>query len=734
MSELIEFLSEDDVSGKRVALDRPWKILVVDDDAEVHQATAFALNSLPILGRPIEILNAYSAREALSLLRHEADVAVVLLDVVMESPTAGLEIISAIRNELCLTSLRIVLRTGQPGYAPEIETIQRYDINDYKTKSELTRTKLFTTLSAALRAYDQICRVDFSRGRLEEIVLASRRLLTAANYDGYLADSLTQVAAFLGVPPDGVICTLSESGDMPTVIAGTGRYQGMSGRRLEEVAPTEVVPFINRCHAESHGIYGQHGFAFCLSGADTGPLVGYQHLPETMEVDNYLLDVFSNSIAVGAEKMCLLDRLHAAAYTDTLTGLPNRTALIEELEHRCSIGTQCQNILALIDIDQFSAINDMFGHAYADQLLRSVAHRLTAGLANSCYVSRVGNDTFAVFGEKDIVHPDVLRPLFAAPYLFDDVEHAVSVSMGAVHFEGGAVTSGADALKDASIALKRAKMNGHGQDAWFTAAAGEETREHARLLHALRHAFRMDRLFLVYQPQIDLGSGRVIGVEALLRWRGEDGLYISPDRFIPLAESSGLIVDLGEWVLRMALRAAAELQLNGFPRLSMAVNVSAPQFAHPNFLAMLDKALAASEIPPELVELEITESVALLGADSVARLLQGVKQRGISIAIDDFGTGYSSLSYLDRLPADRIKIDRSFVNALHAGERGARIAEMVIPLGNQLGLRVLAEGIETAEQAARLRQLGCHEAQGYLYARPMPLPDLLVWLSERKPQ
>jgi len=500
--------------------------------------------------------------------------------VVMESPSAGLDIIAVIRNELRLIDTRIVLRTGQPGYAPEIETIRHYDINDYKTKSELTRSKLFATLSTALRTY------------------------------------------------------------------------------------------------------------------------------------------------------ALLDQLRRAAFSDTLTGLLNRAGLIEQLD-RCSATENCYGrVLVLVDIDQFAAVNDMFGHAYADRLLSAVGERLQSAFATDSLLARVGNDTFALFGTEASLQPARLRELMTVPFEFSDVEHAISVCLGIVRV-ADSHGSGGDILKDGWIALKHAKLGGHGQDAYFSTSAGQESRERMQLLHALRHAFRLERFFLAYQPQIDLDSGKIIGIEALLRWRGEDGVFIAPDRFIPIAESSGLIVDLGAWVLRTALRAAEDIRRAGHRDITMAINVAAPQFAHPDFLSVLDTVLATTTVPPQDVELEITESVAILGAQSVEQLLLAVKQRGITVAIDDFGTGYSSLAYLDRLPADRIKIDRSFVNALHAGERGARIAEMIVPLGRQLGMRVLAEGVETEEQAKRLRALGCHEAQGYLYARPMALPDLLAWLAGR---
>lgn len=309
----------------------------------------------------------------------------------------------------------------------------------------------------------------------------------------------------------------------------------------------------------------------------------------------------------------------------------------------------------------------------------------------------------------------------------------MSVSIGLLHLADSG-DSGADCIKDAWIGIKRAKALGQGQSAWYTRSVGVEIREHTRLLNALRQAFESDRMFVVYQPQLCLQSGRVTGVEALLRWRSDDGTFVSPGSFIPVAESSGLIVYLGEWVLRRALVAIRDIRAAGYADMVVAVNVSAVQFKRPDFLQMIDTALAESGVSPDHLELEVTESVAVLGADVVEHALRALKQRGISLAIDDFGTGFSSLSYLDRLPADRIKIDRAFVNALDSGNieaRGARIAEMVIPLGRRLGMKVLAEGVETEAQETRLRELGCDEVQGFFYARPMPLSELFVWLTRR---
>lgn len=713
----------------------PWRILVVDDDPEVHQATGFALAHLQIADRPLELLHAYSSAEALRLLAVEPDIAVVLLDVVMETPTAGLDIIARIRGELGLACTRIILRTGQPGYAPEIDTIRRYEINDYKAKSELTQTKLYAALSVALRTYAQLCQANQARESLQKIIDSGRRIKSYAG-EGRIPDAtdlLLMLSAYFGVPPDGFL--VERAGvEAPLLLqACAGRYTDAPGQvGLPAAAATPVREQLEQCLQACCCLAGTEGMALYLRHGQGGEMAAFVHLPTTrmQDVDLHMLDVFCTHMTVEWQNLRLLDRLHHAAYSDALTGLRNRADLVQQLEDgRSDTACMDETVLALVDIDQFSGINDMFGHAYGDRLLQIAAQRLQRAFPSPTVLSRVSNDTFAVWGEESVVQPAALRQLFSQSFVFDDAEHVVSVSIGAVRLREAQGVTGADLLKEAWIALKRAKMGGHGQDAWYTLSSARETREHTRLLHALRNAFQRERLFLVYQPQVALDTGRVTGVEALLRWRAEDGRYIPPDRFLPIAESSGLIIELGARVLRDALRALQTLRGQGHEGLRMSVNVSAQQFSHPDFLSDLEAALAQEPGSAGLLELEITESVAIMGSDHVESLLHRIREHGVSIAIDDFGTGYSSLAYLDRLPVDRLKIDRSFVQVLNTQTRGARIAELVIPLGQQLGLSVLAEGVETREQADYLRGLGCHEAQGYLYAKPMPLDDLLAWLA-----
>ncbi len=736
--ELLEFV--DDTPPTGAACRAPaWRILVVDDDADVHESTTFGLRGIEIAERPLELLHAYSGAEALDVLARESDIAVVLLDVVMETEHAGLDAVERIRGELGLTQLRIVLRTGQPGRAPEIETIQRYDINDYKTKGELTRANLYVTLTAAVRSYDQLRRLEASRRGLEKIVMASHQFMAEQGLAAFAEGVITQIAGLLGIAPQGLVCasTRPVSGETQEpqateymVVAAAGPYAGMIDRTLADLDDPHIADSLRRALCEQRTLLEPCSATLFFAGRQGHDFAAYVRAATPLrEVDQQLLEVFCTNMALCAANMDLLASLRRNAYTDRMLGLPNRAALIERMDQDLALARSAAGVLALLDIDQFAETNDMFGHVYGDRLLAAIAHRLTDGLPPSCLLARVAGDTFGVWGPGHAVDPVPLAALLAQPFEIEGVERPVSMSIGLVRHEAG-VHDAQELYKNGSIALKHAKEAGRGRALYYTAEVGVSTRERTRLLHGLQRAFGEDRLFVVYQPQLALDGERVTGLEALLRWRTEDGKFISPAQFIPVAEQSGLIVPIGAWVLRTALRALARLRAQGH-RLRMAVNVSSLQFAQPQFLDQVDAALATTGMPPEGLELEITESVSVMGLERVADLLRRIKARGIAVAIDDFGTGFSSLSYLDRLPADRLKIDRAFISALDSGRAGARIVDMIVPLGRRLGMQVLAEGVETASQAAMLRQLGCDEVQGYLYARPMPLDELERWLAGR---
>ncbi|CAB1369411.1 putative bifunctional diguanylate cyclase/phosphodiesterase [Denitratisoma oestradiolicum] len=729
----LTFIEDESIdSGKSPLF---WRLLVVDDDEDVHRSTEFALRDLVICERPLRLLHAYTAAEAEQILANEPDVAVVILDVVMESEQAGLQLVERIRRGLQLTNLRIILATGQPGYAPEMEAIRDYDINDYKTKNELTRNKLYTSITAAIRSYQQICKLDASRNGLELIVSASNQLTGETGMQSFAAGVITQLAALIGVPPEGLVCvqqTERSNGDsVPRriVIAAAGQYAPFIRGRLEDIADSTVREAFGLCFEQKVSIFANdHIVLFFPAGADQhfAAYIATHHPP--IDIDRHLLEVFCTNISVSAENIRLLSRLHDYAYVDRLLAIPNRTAFVEAMEEgKGALGGNEALVVALIDINEFAEINETFGCAYGDAVLRAAALRL-ARLPGDRMVARVAGDAFGVLGPASAVVPNELLALFDDPLEMDGLEHRISVCIGLVRLEGEHI-DGHMALENASIALKRAKSHGAGSHAYYTEHVGAAIRERTRLLYDLRQAVAKNLLFLAYQPQVELMTGRVVGLEALMRWRDQRGNHVPPDRFIPVAESAGIIRGLGKWVLRSALLQLKRLHESGWPELRMAVNVSVVQFEMLDFLAMVQESLVEARISPRYLELEVTESVAMTGADHVRDVLRQLKALGVTMAIDDFGTGFSSLSYLDNLPVDRLKIDKSFVSTINGHEEGARIAEMVVDLGRKLGLTVIAEGVETETQAQLLKRVGCHEGQGYLYARPLPADDLLGWLT-----
>ena len=732
-------LKDDSVSDELVFADeaaaaasaRPvWRILVVDDDADVHSTTTFALGNVEMQGRPLAFLHAYSASEAFDLLAREDDIAVVLLDVVMENADAGLRLVRRIRHELGLHDARIILRTGQPGYAPEMDAIRGYDINDYRTKSELTRTKLYTTVATAIRSYQQIRALEANRVGMERIVAASAELMALHGVRDVALGILAQAGGLIGQPPEGVLCTRDTGHGRPDAlraVAAVGACRHLEGRELggQFALAAERTLVTRQCGIE-HGLLNLYFPG--KAGRDFVACIPFERPID--EVERRLLKVFCGMVAVCLDNCELVTSLNRSAFHDPLTCLPNRTRMVELIDAILAGAQRTGAVLALVDLDHFAETNDALGHHFGDLLLTSVGQRLTARLAPDLEIGRIGGDVFCVLGQAESVQPGQVQALFREPFRIDGQDVLVSATLGLVRLlehDG----SGADALKDADIALKRAKSQQRAGHFYFSRSMGVEIRERVRMMHALRSGFQRGELFLHYQPQVNLANARPFGAEALLRWRQQDGRLVAPDCFIPIAEYSGLIVEIGEWVLRQACAELMRLRAAGHRDFTMSVNVSQVQFRHPHFLDMLRSALADTGAPPEYVELEITESMAMEEPALLVEKLAQVKRTGVSIAIDDFGTGFSSLSHLQQLQVDRLKIDRAFVSEITGSARGSSIAQMVVQLGRNLGLSVIAEGVEDERQAQILRQLGCSLAQGFLYARPLSPEGLLEWLASQ---
>ena len=428
------------------------------------------------------------------------------------------------------------------------------------------------------------------------------------------------------------------------------------------------------------------------------------------------------------------ERIHYLAHHDPLTRLPNRTHLQGRLEQAIVAARRDSSRLAVlfIDMDHFKNINDSLGHHVGDGLLVEVAVRLRQSVRESDVVARLGGDEFVVV-LTDISHDTVaavvgkLLKNLARPYAIDDHTLHSTPSIGISLFP----EDGADVetlMKNADTAMYHAKEAGRNTYQFFTAAMNESATERIVLEGNLRRAIERDEFVLHYQPQIDVASGRPCGVEALVRWQHPERGLISPLKFIPIAEETGLIVQLGEWVLDTALGDLSRWRTAGLDGIRMAVNLSAHQLRDPQLAPRIASLLALHGLRGGDLELEITESVAMKNPQGTIRLLTHLRELGIELAIDDFGTGYSSLAYLKQLPLDRLKLDRSFVMDIEQDPNDAAISAATISLAHSLGLSVVAEGVETASQYDFLKGLDCDVVQGYFFSRPLPAAEVEAFL------
>jgi diguanylate cyclase (GGDEF)-like protein len=706
-----------------------WKVLIVDDDPEIHSVTQLALSDLVVLGKNLEYIHAYSGRDACQLIEEHLDIVLVLLDVVMETDDAGLNVVKHIRETLLRQDIRIVLRTGQPGYAPEESVIKDYDINDYKTKTELTRRKLVTTVYAAIRSYQQIHSVNENRIGLEKIISAAAELLELHRIHEYAEGVLTQLN-LLSDSQSSVFCArglgiIEGTDDLSLHVLGQiGHNNALIDQKVSVVDDNLLQERISSGFTQKKNNYGSDFAVLYLASGGYRAVIYLKLEQELTEIQAQLIEVFLANVAIGYENVHLFQKLRNAAYRDWLTELPNRLEFVNLLD-RFSQSEDTNYVAALIDINHFSDINDGLGQDLGNKLLLAVTERLKE-LGKDCQFARVGADVFGVIGPAECVNPETLMALFHHSFTAGEQRLPVTACFGLCS-KTSAGSQGVKVLNQINIALNLAKKIDHENFAYYKQEMEDETLWRLGMIRQLRTDFADNRLELWYQPQLSLVTGKVIGAEALLRWRTAEGKFISPAVFIPLAEYSGLIIEIGDWVINQACMQIKVLEEQQFDHVGISVNVSIPQFKRDNFVDSIIQATINHDVKPSKLELEITENILMDEPQVVIDALVRLKQEGISIALDDFGTGYSSMSYLQKLPLDRLKVDRSFITDI-AKPGQSLIADTIINLGKQMNLKVIAEGIEEESQQAHLIAQGCDEVQGFFYAKPMPADEFLTFL------
>lgn len=423
--------------------------------------------------------------------------------------------------------------------------------------------------------------------------------------------------------------------------------------------------------------------------------------------------------------------------TDPLTNLPNRRLFNALLQHAISTALRTRQHLAVLflDLDQFKQVNDTLGHDVGDALLQEVALRLRAILRDSDTLARIGGDEFNILIEGFDTRRDI-EPLLAKiidafhlPFICGEHEIRTTASIGVSLFpdDGESILK---LTKNADLAMYRSKDTGRNRYSFFTEELAHIIEDRSKLLYALKNAVEKgDEFTLLYQPKVSAHTEKIVAVEALIRWNSRELGWITPDRFIHLAEETGLIVPIGLWVLQQSSYDFMQLRSQGYLFPYIAVNVSAIQLENNHFFETLIATIQESKIDPKHLEIEITESYLATNAHHALETLAKLRNMNIKISIDDFGTGYSSLSYLQKLPVDRLKIDKSFIDDLPNSSEGVAITRAIIALAKTFNLSITAEGVETEEQLKFLQEEGCDEIQGYYYAKPLSLEELKIFIS-----
>ena len=450
-------------------------------------------------------------------------------------------------------------------------------------------------------------------------------------------------------------------------------------------------------------------------------------------------ELLIRSMQYSIERKRYQEQLEHQANYDVLTGLPNRNLLHDRLKRAVFAQRDARPIaVVFIDLDHFKFINDSLGHTQGDKLLAIIAERLASIVREGDTVARLGGDEFVLVlndqNKEDVIFRAMQRVLnkVSEPMTIDGQELYITCSAGVSLYQADAPDV-ETLLKNADVAMYRAKEHGRDNFQFYTPEMNDLANERLALEHSLRRALERNELLLHYQPKVDLGTGRIVGAEALLRWQHPEWGLIAPERFIPIAEETGLIVQIGAWVIRTACNQARQWQDAGLPPVIMSVNLSARQFRQESFVKVVTQILHETGLKPEQLEMELTESMLMHNANAAISILRGLKSLGVRLSLDDFGTGYSSLSYLSRLPIDTLKIDRSFVQ--HIGDQdecdNGILAQAIISLGHSLNLTVIAEGVETGEQLKFLKAHQCDEVQGFYFCKPTVAGEFAKMLAER---
>ncbi|GAB4576654.1 MAG: EAL domain-containing protein [Roseibium sp.] len=720
---------------------KSWKILIVDDDPDVHEVTKIAVAGCTFEDRTFELLHALSAQEARKILQSQPDIAVALVDVVMESDTAGLGLVSWIRSELDNRFTRLILRTGQPGYAPQTDVIMKFDIDGYTEKAELSRTKLITAIVTALRGYKLVTSLESNRTKLQQLNEHFSSIVQKNALSEFASAVVKHVSDLVGQPVDCFLCGLEALPDYGAfdrsdlrVLAASGRFEDKIDLPIDVVSDDAIRSSVVNC-AESHEICRSvTGVALPLVTRNGMSGALYLDMREELLeelVGSELIKLFVSNVALGYEKTSLLEHIRNLAYVDRVTGLSTFSGFIETFQRNTAKGSELLVVHA--DIHRFRVIVDGIGDEKAGAVLKRAGHRLSQTFPEALTIARKEKDEFLLLlkgGDEEIVNDVVARveEAFQQPITLDENQITLRIRLGFA--SGNAENQNAEELvRFASIALNEVRQQGLSNHAVFHPLMQEAALERLRLASLLTGGSNQTEFSLHYQPIMLARDETIASFEALMRFRTPGGTFLNTGSMIEAAEASGLITEIGAWMFKNAFSEFSQMRgLSENVRLN--VNLSPRQVQAKRIYKDIEDAASAAGLPMHKLVFEVTEGLFVSNDQVTISLLTWLRDKGAKVVIDDFGTGYSSFSYLRKLPVDGIKIDRSFIMNMDQDADDLAVVKSIIAVAKALDLSVTAEGVETDAQRKIMQELQCDYLQGYLYSKPRSRDDLANFIEK----
>ncbi|MBJ7536451.1 EAL domain-containing protein [Marinomonas transparens] len=715
---------------------RHCKVLLIEGDLDYQRALMNGLSALRYEDKDIEILTVSSSVEAMNVLQDNPDIAIILLNVAMEVETSDLELIGYIRQEMANNAIRIVLLTGQAETAPVDNLVSKYEIDEYWNKADLTQEHLQTIMLSHLRTWEYLTNIGESRHGLQLLLESSQRLGEKREILDYTRVILEEIGRILCLHKGGIVCFLNtdeESVGKALIITASGEYASYTHNYVYAVIENqEIIDAITLASRQKQHVFLDDFVVLFFSNTelDSREYIVLVQLDRKLEVNEInLLQVFCENIRAGFRNVVLHSKLTALAYFDPISGMHNKNWLVKEIRN-ISPWERSRATLLTLYVEDLAYTESMLGAKYCDQLTLSLYGYLRDFFVKTVDIALIERDTLVIlihegyhFDERSlerITHPNLE---------LENSIHSLDITISEVNIADFPSYEAEQLISVGKSTLERAKHDGQSYLAFSKDLAAAMFGRY-ELLKDLREAISLNEITAYLQPKISLQDDSLVGFEALARWQHKGGEFIPPDQFIALAESCGLIDKLDQQILKQSCKAIKVLRDIGV-EVPISINVTGNEITRPDYFQSLKSQLEEASIPSYMIELEITESQLIEEKAHLNQRLAALREIGVLVHIDDFGTGYSSLAYLASLPVSTLKIDHSFVWRMDESDKDRQILKMIIELGEVMGLNVVAEGIETQKQKEQLAEMGCKNGQGFLFARPMSLEEVINWVKER---